>query len=264
MTRIVVVIMLLIVSSINAFSQVDELPERYRKDRQLSDQRGVRKGKAILLHMGGGIQSPGGDMSERFGNNGVIGLGLEYANEQNWFWGLEGHYFFGNSVKEDPLDILRTFPEGDIIGNNRTPASVVLRERGWYMGFGGGKLIPLIKDRRAGIRIGLSAGWVQHKIRVQDDNSSVSQLAGDYVKGYDRLTGGPALNEFVGWQQFGSDKGWNFMIGLEFNQGFTNTLRDWDFTERRKLDDSRLDLRFGIRANWTLPFYIHSAEKIYY
>ena len=48
MTRIVVVFMLLIVNSNNAFSQVDELPERYRKDRQLSDQRIVRKGKAIF------------------------------------------------------------------------------------------------------------------------------------------------------------------------------------------------------------------------
>ncbi|MFZ4635012.1 MAG: hypothetical protein ACOYNO_12465, partial [Saprospiraceae bacterium] len=145
MTRIFIVFMLLVINNINVYAQVDELPERYRKDRQLSDQRETRKGKAILLHMGGGLQSPAGDMADRFGNNGVIGLGLEYANTTNWFWGVEGHYLFGNTVKEDPLDILRTFPEGDIIGRNLTPASVVLRERGWYIGLGGAKLIPLIK-----------------------------------------------------------------------------------------------------------------------
>lgn len=53
------------------------------------------------------------------------------------------------------------------------------------------------------------------------------------------------------------------MIGFEFNQGFTKSLRDWDFTERRKLDGNRIDLRFGIRATWTIPL-LSAARKTFF
>ena len=53
-------------------------------------------------------------------------------------------------------------------------------------------------------------------------------------------------------------------FGFEFNQGFTNTLRDWDYSEIRKLDDPRTDLQFGIRVAWTLPLYLTKAEEIFY
>ena len=32
----------------------------------------------------------------------------------------------------------------------------------------------------------------------------------------------------------------------------------------KKLEGNRLDLRFGIRLAWTLPFYTGNAEDIYY
>ena len=108
------------------------------------------------------------------------------------------------------------------------------------------------------------AGLLRHWIRIQDDNSSVTQLTGDYKKGYDRLTGGLALSQFIGWQSLAADRRSNWLIGLEFNEGFTNTLRDWDFNERRKLDESRLDIRIGLRVAWTLPFYQGKSEEIYY
>lgn len=221
------------------------------------------KGKAILVHLSGGYQWPGGDLSDRFGANGALGGGGEYLLDNNWIIGAEGQYLFGRDVGEDPLAILRT-PEGDIIGNERMPASVVLRERGWYAGGLIGRLFTFGRDARAGLRVSVGAGWLQHKIRVQDDSKSVTQLTGDYIKGYDRLTGGLALHQFVGWQNLGAQRRSNWLIGFEFNQGFTQTRRDWDFTEMRKLDGRRLDLRFGLRASWTLPFYVGEASKIYY
>lgn len=220
------------------------------------------KGKAILFHVNFGGQIPAGDMADRFGINGAYGAGLEFMTEGNFALGLEGEALFGQTVKEDPLSILRT-PEGDIIGNDRTYASVVLRERGLYMGAFIGKLIN-IKEYRNGIRLTLGGGWLQHHIRVQDDNSTLTQITGDYAKGYDRLTGGFALNQFIGWQHLGKMRRANWMIGFEFNQGFTNTLRDWDFSEMKKLDAKRLDLRFGIRATWTLPYYWGRSSEIFY
>jgi hypothetical protein len=226
------------------------------------DQSERNKGNGILLHLGLGAHLPGADLDTRFGTSGTLGGGVERISERNFFIGLEGHYLFGPTVDEDPLANLRT-AEGYIIGNDRSLASVVLRQRGWYAGATLGKLFTLGKSR-SGLRISLGGGWLQHKIRIQDDTQSVTQLTGDYKKGYDRLTAGPALQQFIGWQQLGAKRRNNFMIGLEFNQGFTNTRREWDFELGRKLDQQRLDLRFGIRASWTIPFYTGNAETIYY
>ena len=220
------------------------------------------KDKAILLHLQFGAHMSFADMADRFGPDGSFGLGTEYLTAGNYIFGAEGHYFFGSTVNEDPLAILRT-PEDDIIGKDRLLASVVLRKRGFYFGGTVGKLFTF-GEKRSGIRLTFGAGLLRHWIRIQDDNSSVTQLTGDYKKGYDRLTGGLALSQFIGWQSLAADRRSNWLIGLEFNEGFTNTLRDWDFNERRKLDESRLDIRIGLRVAWTLPFYQGKSEEIYY
>jgi hypothetical protein len=220
------------------------------------------KGKAILLHLTFGAHTPLGDMADRFGVDGNFGAMVEYLTENNFIMGVEGHYLFGSEVKEDPLAILRT-PEGGIIGNNRLVASVVLRERGYYMGGMVGKLFTF-NEKRSGIRVTAGAGLLRHWIRVQDDNSSVTQLTGSYKKGYDRLTGGLALNQFIGWQHLAANRRSNFLIGIEFNQGFTKSLRDWDFNDMKKLEGNRLDLRVGLRVAWTLPFYQGKSEEIFY
>ncbi|MCA0236778.1 MAG: hypothetical protein LCH81_10370 [Bacteroidetes bacterium] len=220
------------------------------------------KSKAILLHLLFGYHEPGGDLRDRFGSAFSAGLGSDFLTKNNFILGLEGHFFYGNKVNDDPLANLRT-PEGDIIGSDRLLASVVLRQRGLYTGVLVGKLFP-VTGKRSGIRFTLGAGWSRHKIRVQDDNSSVSQLTGDYLKGYDRLTGGIGIQQFIGWQHLGADKRSNWLAGLEFSQAFTNTLRDWDFYEQRKLDQRRTDLRFGVRVAWTLPFYVGDSKEIFY
>lgn len=245
------ILSLLIAAS--AFAQ--KFPEHREMDAR-------NKGKALLLHLTAAIHQPGGDLADRFGSTGNVGGALEWITAQNLLFSVEGNYSFGNTVKEDPLGILRT-PEGDIIGNDQQLAEVDLRARGYYIGGAIGKFFP-IGNRRSGIRLTLGAGAMQHRIRVQDNNSSVVQVSGDYIKGYDRLTGGLALTQFLGWQHLGANRRANWFLGFEFSQGFTKSLRDWDFTEMRKLEGNRTDLRFGIRLGWTLPFYQGSANQIYY
>jgi hypothetical protein len=220
------------------------------------------KNKGILAHFALGGHLPAGDLSKRFQINGAIGAGTDFITKSNWIVGLEGAFFFGSKINEDPLAIIRT-PSGDIIGNDRTIATVRLQQRGMYLGATFGKLITF-KESREGLRLTFGGGWTQHRIRILDDARTAAQLTGDYRKGYDRLTGGPAFQQFVGWQRVGYGREVSWLIGLEFNQGFTNTRRDWDFTEMRKLDEPRIDLRFGVRMAFTLPFYTGFAEEIYY
>jgi hypothetical protein len=220
-------------------------------------------GSPLLVHLGYGAHLSAADMAQRFGQHSTLGGGFERITTSNMIVGIEGHYMFGQNVKEDPLSIIRS-ADGYIIGADQNLASVVLRQRGWYLGGMGGKLFVLNERNRAGIRVTASAGWLQHKIRIQDDTQSAVQVSGEYEKGYDRLTGGIALQQFVGWQHIGPTRRINWYAGLEFNEGFTNTRRDWDFAERRKLDQRRTDIRVGIRVGWTLALYPRAAESIEY
>lgn len=225
------------------------------------------KGTALLLHIGLGAQTPGGDLANRFGENMNVGGALELLTEQkNWIVGLGGYYLFGTDVKENVLQKLQN-AEGFIIGNSGELADVQLRERGFYLGAHLGKLFTLSnKNVRSGIRATVGAGLLQHKIRIQDDPLvATPQLSDEKKKGYDRLSNGLAFHEFIGYQLLSTNKRVNFIIGFDFTQGLTQNRRDFNFDTREKDTKQRLDLLWGLRATWILPFYVgKGAAEIYY
>lgn len=225
------------------------------------------KGNAVLISVNYAAQWPGGDLSDRFGFNFNLGGMLEFiTHESNWIFGAQGGYLFGNNVKEDVLIPLLT-NDGGIIGSDRRFADILQKERGFYVGGHVGKLVNIgAANPRSGLRLTLGAGLLQHFIRIQDDpNRTVFQLTDEYKKGYDRLTNGLALQQFVGYQVLSRNKLINFYVGAEFTQAFTRNRRSFDFVERRPMDESRIDLLYGIRVGWILPFYFgKGSDEIYY
>ena len=212
------------------------------------------------------IQMPGGDMSGRFGLNFNGSTGLQLLLNSNWMLEAEGQFLFGQKVKSDVLASLRS-PEGFIFADDGGPADVVLRERGFWIGASIGKLISLIPgNSRSGLRLSLGAGLLQHKIRIQDDPQAyVPALRTEYKKGYDRLTNGLSLKQFIGYQHFSLDRRVNFFAGFEFVQGFTQSRRDWNTDQMAPETGNRLDLLYGIRVGWVLPFFLgDSGEAVYY
>jgi len=222
-------------------------------------------GPAILAHFGYGPQIPFGDLSDRFGQNFATEVSLEYLLNSNWTFGIQSHFMFGSNVEVDPLTNLRT-SGGFIIGNDRDPAEIQLRQRGSYYGVRVGKLIGLAPNNdRSGLRLAFGIGLLQHRIRIQEDPlRDVSQLTGDYVKGYDRLTNGLALHQFVGYQVLSKTNGIHVVAGFEFFQGFTQSRRSFDFDLQRADTTQRLDGLIGFRLNFTLPFYLGNAEDVFY
>lgn len=220
----------------------------------------------LLLNFSYAAQWPGGDLSDRFGQNFSLGLGGEFiTKKKHLLLGLEGNYLFGDQVKTNVLANLQT-PEGFIIASDKSYANVFLRERGFYLGGRLGKIFGLSPNNpRSGLRVTLGAGLLQHKIRVQDDPTRfVPQLAGDYKKGYDRLTNGLTLKQFIGYQHLDPNGRINFFAGFEIMEGFTQSRRDFDFDTRRADTENRFDLLWGIRLGWVLPFYFSGGEDIFY
>ena len=222
---------------------------------------------AILVNFEFGFNKPGGDYAERFGNNLAAGGGVEYiTSKNNFIYGLHGTFYFGDEVKEDVLSEIRN-NDGFLIGTNKINAEVFLRQRAFYIGGSFGKIFSLSNNNpRAGIRASVGAGFFQQKIRVQEDpNSFVPIIAGDYKKGWDRMSNGLGLRQFIGYQQLSLNGLINFFIGFEFMQAFTQNKRPNDFKLMEKLDDSRVELMYGIKVGWTLPFKLGiNADTIYY
>jgi hypothetical protein len=221
---------------------------------------------AFNVNLTAGFHSPGGDLADRFSNHYHLGGGVEYIFASNFIIGAETEFYFGNRVNEDPLENIRT-PQGQLVANNRTLADNPLRQRGFYAGLTVGKLIRLSSTNpKSGIRVTVSGGILQHHIRIQDDPMApVAAIREDYKKGYDRLTNGFALNEFVGYQYMARDRRINLYAGFVFGQGFTKSKRSYDFDTMQADTKQRLDLNFGFKLGWTLPFYIgETGDEILY
>jgi hypothetical protein len=210
---------------------------------------------------------PGGDLKDRFGNTTGLGLKTEYLLKSNWSFSLEAAYLFGRTVKEDPIAGLRD-QDNVFIGNNGVQAQgLSLRERVVYFGGSVGKLIPILKkNKRSGIKIELGAGLLQHKIRIQDDPESfVPIVGGDYKKGFDRLSNGLALRQFIGYQHHSNNRLINCYAGFEFTEGFTQNRRSYNFDTMSADDTKRFDMMTGFKVGWILPFFIgEQGEEVFY
>src|ERR1700741_264013 len=143
-------------------------------------------------------QFPGGDLVKRFGPSGNVGLPFYYKTKSNFLFGGEFNYFFGHKLKEDVLATLRT-PEGSITNSDGNPGKVRMVERGWQVTVCGGKIFPWFgPNKNSGVVVMIGGGYMQHKIHITDLGRNLAQINGAYKKGYDRLSGGPVLSQFVG------------------------------------------------------------------
>ena len=210
-----------------------------------------------------GLQSPLGRLQNRYGHGYRAGIGIKY---HTGFYGLmtsiDGAFLFGDRVKEDVLQNLRT-SEGFIYGNDKTAANIQLRMRGWLLG------LSLGKDWRiselSNIRFATGIGYLSHKIRIQDDpQTTVPQLNAGYKKGYDRLEGGMLLYHTLDWVYQSSDEKINFSLGMEALVGKSTGLRSYQFDLREDFTQRQTTAWIAIKAAWILPFFQKDKSKTWY
>ena len=209
-------------------------------------------------------QIPGGDLDARYGFNSSIGGSVLMKNKQNFLYGFQGNFIFGDRIREDTiLNGLKT-ATGEIISTSGQFARVLAFQRGLTLSAQVGKIFPVFgPNPNSGIMVRIGAGYLQHKIRYEVRDVEVPQLSEENAKGYDRLTSGFMLNQFVGYQYLGNSRFANFMIGLEFYQGFTRGRRSWQWDSNTAQDEPRIDLLSGIRVGWTAPIYKREPKEFY-
>jgi hypothetical protein len=200
------------------------------------------------------------DLQHRYGNTLNVGIPLWYKTHKNWIIGIEGNYFFGKTVKENTTSILET-PEGTITANDGAPGRLRINERGLNLYLSGGKILPFWNhNKNCGPIILLGVGYMQHKVNIYDVGKNIPQLRGDLRKGYDRLSGGLAFTQFVGYLFLSENRLANFYAGIECNQGFTKGLRGYQYDTMKPDTDKRYDAQLGFRIGWILPLYRRAKE----
>jgi len=210
-----------------------------------------------------GGQVPAGDLSDRFGNSASLGASYGYKNSSNWTFGVEGGFIFGRNVKPPVAVNIRT-ADGEIIDNDGGLVEMLVQQRGFYFTGFVAKTLPIIgPNPNSGLFLKGGVGLLQHKIRLETRKNDISILEGDYIKGFDRLTNGLVLQQFVGYQHCSNNQRVNYTIGLDFMEGFTQSRRDYNFDLQRRDDQKRLDILVGIRVGWSLLLYRAAPNSVY-
>jgi len=211
----------------------------------------------------GGMYLTAGDMADRFGPMSQVGLELSYQLKSGWIVGGGAGHIFGNNVRERDIMSNISTRNGDIITEDGVFENYRLRPFGWSMYGRVGKVFPIIGPNvNSGLIIDLGFGIMQHKIWIETPRLASPQLVGDYKKGYDRLSNGISLNQFIGYQHLSNKKLINFYVGLDFHQGFTQNRRTINFNTGMPDTRNRLDMLVGIKAGWILPLYGRDSKEI--
>lgn len=223
---------------------------------------------ATLLSVNYNYELPLADLAQRFGNSSRIGVALLRRTKNNFTYGLEAQYLFGNRVKEDSLLQNLFTDDGNLVGNSGYNANIRFGQQGLSAALVIGKIFPLKSTQpNKGIWVNITAGYLWHQIGFRDRQNDMPQLTGDYKKGYDRLSGGLATSVHLAYVYLSDNKRINFHIGPIFTLANTRSLRKYNYDTRTADTQSRRDMLVGIKLGWMLPFYdknvISKAKKYY-
>ncbi|MBL0047656.1 MAG: hypothetical protein IPP32_06105 [Bacteroidetes bacterium] len=162
------------------------------------------------------------------------------------------------------LDSIKT-TTGYVIDANGQYAETRMFELGYTASVKFGKLFPYLSpNKNSGFFCVASVGMLQHKIRIEDIGNRSPQLTKEYRKGYDRLTNGMSIGEFVGYLYLSNNRLINLYGGFEFTQAFTQNRRSYNFDTMERDTKKRNDYLSGFRLGIILPLYKRGPMDFYY
>lgn len=222
----------------------------------------VRFQRGILIDFNYGYQFPLADMATNFKGNSNLGTRLQYITPHNIMIGGIAEFQFSDRINPE-LDVLSALrePTGGIIDKFGTLSDAELRQRGYFLGGSVAYIIKLgKKNPRSGLEVRLGAGYQRHWVDVNMLGSEMLQLTEGYVKGYDRLSEGLALQQYIGYRHLDRRTYLNFFIGIDCLQAFTKNSRGFNYDTGLVDDQNKFDVLLGAKVGLTLPIYIYGKD----
>lgn len=244
----------------NSIAQTDIKEDKKEEPKKTK----VLGNKIWCLDVLAGVDFPMADMAKRFGTSYRIGVGIKHKTENNWIFGAKFEFIVGNKMKEDSL-LYNMKNASGITNINGEVINVGMFERGYMTGVTIGKIFPFAQaNPNSGPMMLASLGFIQYKINFFDRDNSFPQLRDEYKKGYDRLTNGIYIEDFIGYCLHSKNKLVNVYAGLNFAWGFTKVRRDYIFDLARTDNANRNDILVGFKLGWVVPIYKKKSEDTYY
>jgi len=220
----------------------------------------------IGVHYGGNWTAA--DLADRYGFLNHVGIMAGYKTSNNWYWGFDGNFIFGNQIRnQDHMFDHLTDSYGNITDINGDIAKVLVYSRGFNTNVVVGKIFPVLSpNENSGIMVHAGFGYLAHRMRIETQDQVIPQLELDYKKGYDRLTIGPNVHQFIGYSFLSNSGFYNFYAGFYAQEGFTKNMRSifFDQPDIPVPSEVRFDVQYGIRAGWYIPFYKRKPKDFYY
>jgi hypothetical protein len=168
------------------------------------------------------------DLAKRFGNNARIGPSIMRKTTKNLLIGAHFDFIFGTRIVEDSVMWNLYNPNGFMIDNNGLPRNPGTFQRGYTVGVDVGKIFPLWQaNSNSGLMWSSSYGFMQYRINIYDQDNGFAQFAGEYEKGYDRLTNGLFTEQMIGYAYLSKSKSANFIAGINVLLASTGGRRTW-------------------------------------
>jgi hypothetical protein len=219
----------------------------------------------IGVHYGGNWTS--GDLAERYGYFNHVGVSAGYKTNKNWYYGLDANFMFGNQTKITGIFDHLVDDKGNITDINGDIANVLIYPRGVNVNASFGRLFPVLSpNSNSGILVHVGAGYLLHRLRIETNEQVVPQIELDYKKGYDRLTMGVNFHQFVGYSFLANSGAYNFYGGFYIQEGLTKNQRTifFDQPDVPVSTATRLDIQYGFRVGWYIPFYKRQPKEYYF
>lgn len=211
---------------------------------------------------------PLGNLRTMFKSNFAVGPGFTFKSKSNWTVGFHFDYMFGANMRDSSFfNGTLANDEGIVIDGNGlvSPGGILAEGRYWTVQADFGKIIPVDRWKNSGIWLRIGGGYFSHRLRLDDYSNQFPQLDGNYAKGYDRRSGGFALNQFIGYQFVRKNRMLNLFIGLEFHELWTKPNRNYVFfegpTDNMKAKFSGM---IGFKAGWNIPLYERKTTTTFY
>jgi len=245
--------------ALSSFAQKDTLETSKKKQSRFEPN------ETVMIVPNYTAQFPFASMKQRFGFNSLFSGQVLYKNKKNWLFGGEGGVLYGTDVKESYIISGIATSYGQFITQQNGITGISLGELGFNIKFTFGKIIPFSeKYPDAGLILMTEAGFLEHKISINVKASELPQFSPDYKKGYDRLSNGPVISQFVGGTFMARRKYLSFYGGLQLDAAYTQGRRPYDFYLMAPLHDNRLDLFLGIKIGYIIPIFLQTSEKEFF
>ncbi len=218
----------------------------------------------VVLSLNAGYFLNFSDMGNRYPAYTCFPLGVEYQHKNKWVASLDYNLIFGTSVDVAGYFDHISNDNGYMIDAKGQQAVINTYMRGFSARAHFGKIIPLSKKpyrKDWSILASGGLGYTQTYIQYQIDEGELPQLEGTYTGGYDRLAGGFQIAERIKIQYLNSNA-LSFVLGFDFIQGVSKSLRPWNFSTNSADDQPMTELATGISAGIIIPIKTRSKDAV--